>query len=134
MARWLVTFLILAAISVGGYYYAHQRAGDAIKSEMLKVADDIGFTAEDRAAVNGFIADAHGEAFRHALDATRAHGRKFDEQLYFNEIFDDIIRSIPFGGDGACCGDARAGESRHLLYGDGRVGPGGQTALLQTRG
>ena len=52
MARWLVTFLILAAISVGGYYYAHQRAGDAIKSEMLKVVDDIGFTAEDRAAAN----------------------------------------------------------------------------------
>lgn len=91
LVRWLVTFVILAAISVGGFYYVYQRAGDAIKSEMLKVVDDIGFTAEDRAAVNGFIADAHGEAFRHALDVTRTHGRKFDEQLYFNEIFDNII-------------------------------------------
>ena len=86
-----VCVLVLAA--VGGAVYSHLRAkaSERVKAEMLRVAADLTLSPDERASVRRLIESAHDEAFNNALNLTRRHGRKFDEQSYFNDVFDRVI-------------------------------------------
>jgi len=88
---WLFALAITAASGAAVYRHLHTRASHRVRTEILRVADDMDLPANRREDVKRFIAGAHDEAFDRALDVTRTHGRKFDEQLYFSEVFDRVI-------------------------------------------
>ena len=66
-------------------------ASRRIKAEMLGVIEDMNLPSEWQEEATWLVEAAHKEAFDSALDVTRKLGRKFDERIYYNEVFDLII-------------------------------------------
>ena len=63
---WLFALAITAASGVAVYRHLHARASHRVRTEILKVADDMDLPADRRDDVKRFIAGAHDEAFDRA--------------------------------------------------------------------
>ncbi len=91
IATWLISLAVLTAVGAGVYSHLHAKASNRVKVEMLQVADDMTLETAERDTVRRLIAAAHDAAFDLALDLTRTHGRKFDERVYFDAVFDQVV-------------------------------------------
>ncbi|UCC28702.1 MAG: hypothetical protein JSU86_10920 [Phycisphaerales bacterium] len=91
IARWLVSLVVV--IAVGVTFYAHRRedASRRIKAEMLGIIEDMSLPSKWQEEAAWLVEAAHKEAFDNALDVTKKLGRKFDERVYYNKVFDLII-------------------------------------------
>jgi hypothetical protein len=81
--------MVIVAVTV--YSHLRARASERVKAEIVKVADIMALSPEMRAELTDLLEAAHEEAFNKALDLKRKHGQKFDERLYFDEIFTGVV-------------------------------------------
>ncbi len=89
--RWSVTLVVLTAVALGTYSYLYRRVSDRVRAEVLRIADDMTTSSEDRDVVRRLLAEAHDPAFERALDLTKARGRQFDGEQYFSEVLDRVV-------------------------------------------
>ena len=89
--RWLVAIVVIAAVAVAFYFHLHKRASGLIKAEVQAIADDMTLSPEQRNRLKDFLEAAHDKVFNEALDPTKKLGRKFNEKLYYDEIFNAVI-------------------------------------------
>ncbi len=86
--RWLISAVAVVAFGAGAYLYAHRRASDRVKTQILKVVDQMTLPPGSRDELRQLLTIAHEKAFEKALDTTRTRGPKFDENVYFEQVFD----------------------------------------------
>ncbi len=83
--------VIVAAAAVGFYAFRHQGSSDNVKSQMRGVIGDMDLPPAWHEEALLLLEAAHEKAFTKALDVTRKHGRKFDVDVYYQEVFDLMI-------------------------------------------
>lgn len=90
--RSFVALILLAGIAVGVYMYKSEDGSQHIKAEMSKLIDDMPIKPEwkDEAAV--LFSAVHEKAFQAALDVTQRLGKKFDDQTYYDKVFEMMER------------------------------------------
>ncbi len=88
---WVLGMAVVAGVGVGFYNYKHQRASAVLLAQILGVADDMDISPGFKDELHTLLRAAHEDAFARALDISRDLGRKFDEGLYYKEIFDAVI-------------------------------------------
>lgn len=91
--RKVIGILMLLAAAVAVYFYYQQRVSEPVKQELMRIADDMDLSPAWTADLKNMIEQFHDGAFRKALDVSKELGRKFDEKLYYDEIFRRIIDS-----------------------------------------
>lgn len=89
--RWSVTLVVLTAVALGTYSYLYRRVSDRVRTEVLRIADDMTTSSEHRGVLRRLLAEAHDQAFERALDLTKERGRQFDGEQYFNEVLDLVV-------------------------------------------
>jgi predicted kinase len=97
--RWLVAIVVVASVAVAFYHHLHGRASGHIKAEVMAIADEMVLSPEQRDRLKGLLEAAHDEAFHKALDPTKKLGRKFDDRLYYDGVFDIVIARARGEGD-----------------------------------
>ena len=92
LVRWLISLIILACVAFGGYKYVYSRASDGVRDEVLKIVDDMSIESQWRPEVRRYIRQAHDQAFEAALNVKAQLGRKFNAQVYVDELFDRVVQ------------------------------------------
>ena len=113
--RWLVTLVVLAAVALGTYSYLYNKVSDRVRSEVLRIADDMTTSSEDRDVLHRLLAEAHDQAFERALDLTKERGRQFDGEQYFNEVLDRVVAGARAEGLGALA-DSVDRQRQHFTF------------------
>ncbi len=89
--RKLIGLAVVVAAGVGFYLYRHGGASERVKAEMLLLVDDMHLSSQWRDETKSLIERFHDEAFAAALDVTKKLGGKFDEKLYYDDVFKRVI-------------------------------------------
>jgi hypothetical protein len=89
--RKLLAVVTVAVFAVGIYSYFRDRESLKIKTEMLRLVDDLDVSPKQRDRVRGIVESAHNSVFERALDLSRERGHKFDAKLYQDEMFARMI-------------------------------------------
>ncbi len=114
--RWLISLVVVIAVGLTFYAKLREDASRRIKTEMVGVIEDMSLPPDWHEEATWLVEAAHKEAFDKALDVTKKLGRKFDERVYYNEIFDLIVNRAREDGKTQLA-DRLAGErSRFLLH------------------
>ncbi len=89
--RWLISVVVLAIAAFGGYKYVYSRASDGVRTEVLKIVDEMALESQWRPEVRRLMEAAHEEAFAASLNIKEQLGRKFDAKRYIDELFDRVV-------------------------------------------
>ena len=89
--RKVLAVVTVAVFAVGIYSYLRDRESLKIRSEMLRLANDLELTPPQLNRVRGMVESMHNSVFARALDLSRERGRKFDAKLYQEEMFARMI-------------------------------------------
>jgi len=89
--RWLISLGVVVAVGITFYTHRRQDASRRIKAQMVGVIEDMSLPRDWREEATWLVEAAHKEAFDKALNISKKLGRKFDERVYYNEIFDLIV-------------------------------------------
>ena len=90
--RWLLSVSVIAIGSVVAYRHFKSKASERVRAEIVKLADDMQIPGASREHVRWMIEQAHEKAFSAALNIMNDTGKKFDETIYVETIFDELIR------------------------------------------
>ena len=91
MVRKILGVLCVVVSAVLFYNYMRSDSSNRIKNEMLRLLDDMELTAEERAEAKRLVEAHHAAVFESALDVSRKLGNKFNENLYYDELFTQMI-------------------------------------------
>lgn len=97
--RKLFAGVVLVAFAVGFYAYRQGGASVKVKSEMLRLVDDLKLSPEQHEAARRMVELHHEAVYGDALDISRDRGRKFDASLYQEEFFRRMIDQARQDGD-----------------------------------
>lgn len=114
--RWLISLVVVVAVGVTFYTKLREDASRRIKTEMVGVIEDMSLPRDWHEEATWLVEAAHKEAFDKALDVTKKLGRKFDERVYYNEIFDLIINRAREDGKTRLADRLADERSRFLLH------------------
>jgi hypothetical protein len=89
--RRLIGLVACVAVIAVAYVCIREDNSARVKREILKTADHMELTPDERTEVRRYIERGHEAAYRRALDLTNQVGSKFDSQAYFDDLFADII-------------------------------------------
>lgn len=84
---WLICLVVVTAAGIGFYSYRREGASDSVKDEMLAIIGEMDLPPAWHDEATLLVESAHPEAFSNALDVTEEHGRKFDDRVYYDELF-----------------------------------------------
>lgn len=90
-ARGVLMLLLVCAAAAAFFLYRRGDAADEVKREMLAIVREIQLPDDWRAAAEQYVQAAHEKAFNKALDIKKKLGEKFDANVYFNDVFDQIV-------------------------------------------
>lgn len=116
IARWLVSLVVVLAVGVIFYVHRREDASRRIKAEMLGIIEDMSLPSEWQEEASWLVEAAHKEAFDSALDVTKKLGRKFDECVYYNKVFDLIINRAREDGQTQLADRLASERSSFLLH------------------
>ncbi|MEK7711083.1 MAG: hypothetical protein AAB341_04225 [Planctomycetota bacterium] len=97
--RKLLAGVVIVAFAIGFYAYRHGGASTKVKSEMLRLVDDLNLSPEQHEAARRMVELHHEAAYGDALDISRDRGQKFDARLYQEVLFRRIIDQARQDGD-----------------------------------
>jgi hypothetical protein len=97
--RKLLAGAVIVAFAIGFYAYRHGGASANIKSEMLRLVDDLNLSPEQHEAASRMVELHHEAVYGDALDISRDRGKKFDAGLYQEEFFRRMIDQARQDGD-----------------------------------
>jgi hypothetical protein len=97
--RKLLAGIVIVAFAIGFYAYRHGGASTNVKSEMLRLVDDLNLSAEQHEAARRMVEFHHEAVYGDAMDISRDRGRKFDAGLYQEEFFRRMIDQARQDGD-----------------------------------
>ena len=89
--RKVLAVVTVVVFAVGIYSYFRDRESLKIKSEMLRLVDDLDLTPPQRDRARGMVETHHLSVFARALNLSRERGHKFDAKLYQDEMFARMI-------------------------------------------
>lgn len=89
--RRALAVITVAVFSMGIYSYFRDHESAKIKSEMLRLVNDLDLTPGHLNQVRNMVEMLHDSAFADALDISRDRGQKFDARLYQDEMFARMI-------------------------------------------
>jgi hypothetical protein len=84
--RRVLALVAIAIVAVGIYILRHDNASDRIRQEMLGVVSDMDLSPTGRDIVSDCVDHHHEQVFKKHFDPSRAHGKKFDVNGYYNDI------------------------------------------------
>ncbi len=90
--RSFVALVLLVGVGVGFYMYKSEDGSKRIKAEMSKLIDDMPIKPEWKAEAAVLFSAVHEKAFQAALDVTQRLGKKFDDQTYYDKVFEMMQR------------------------------------------
>lgn len=93
--------MLIVLVGVGYWTYRHDAASKRIKTEMLAIVDEMDLSPVGREEVKQLIAQFHARLFDRAMDVGKRHGSKFDDELYYNEMFRQVVEQLRADGDDA---------------------------------
>ena len=114
--RWLISLVVVIAVGLTFYAKLREDASRRVKAEMLAIIKDMNLPPEWHDEAVWLVEAAHKEAFDKALDVTKKLGRKFDERVYYNEIFDLIVNRAREDGKTQLADRLADERSRFLLH------------------
>ena len=88
--RWLIAAAVIIA-AAAFYSYREKDAAAGVKAEVREIIMEMDLMPAWEDAALKLVDVAHPQAFQSALDVTRELGRKFDETVYYDELFDRVI-------------------------------------------
>jgi len=91
--HWLLGIVVLVIVAEAIYTDRERSAGDRVKAEIVAIVYDMDLLPGWEEDVLQRVDLFHYRAFTKALDVTKKTGRKFDEETYYNELFDLVIAS-----------------------------------------
>ena len=97
--RKLLAGIVIVAFAIGFYAYRQGGASANVKSEMLRLVDDLHLSPEQHEAARRMVELHHEAVFNDATDISRDRGRKFDTRLYQEEFFRRMIDQARQDGD-----------------------------------
>lgn len=89
--RKALAVITVAVFAVGIYSYFRDRESIKIKSEMLRLVNDLELSPPQLNRVRGMVEALHNSVFAGAMDVSRDRGRKFDAKRYQEELFTRMI-------------------------------------------
>lgn len=89
--RKVLAIVTVAVFAVGIYSYFRDRESLKIKSEMLKLVDELDLATQQRDRARGMVESLHASVFARSLDLSRDRGKKFDARAYQDEMFARMI-------------------------------------------
>ena len=91
MIRSLFALLVILVAAAVVFLSRRHDAAAEVKREFLAILQEIKLPEDWRTTAEQYVHAAHEKAFNKALDVTKAMGKKFDEKIYYDDLFDRII-------------------------------------------
>jgi hypothetical protein len=96
--RILAMLIIVGAVAYTFYRHRLQEAEDRVRAQIRGVIRDMDLSLEWEVEVLRLAQDAHAQAFEDAMDFTETLGRKFDEDAYYQRVFDVVVSKARASG------------------------------------
>ncbi len=87
MKRFLAV-VFLAALGAGLYVYMQDDRSKHIRTEMSALIGDMEIKEEWKQDAQALFDTVHRKAFEAALDVTKRLGQKFDDDTYYDKVFE----------------------------------------------
>ncbi len=97
--RKLLAGIVIVAFAIGFYTYRQGGASVNVKTEMLRLVDDLNLSPGQHETTRRMVELHHEAVYGDALDISRDRGRKFDVKLYQEELFRRMIDQARQDGD-----------------------------------
>ena len=83
-----VALVCLAALGAGLYVYLQDDGSKHIRTEMSALIGDMQIKEEWKQEAQALFDTVHKKAFEAALDVTKRLGQKFDDDTYYDKVFE----------------------------------------------
>jgi len=83
-----VTLVVLATVGIGFYVYLHDDRSKHIREQMTALIGEMQLKEEWKQEAQALFDTVHEKAFEAALDVTKKLGEKFDDETYYDKVFE----------------------------------------------
>ena len=95
-----VYIVILVTVGIGFYFFLRDDGSSRIRKEMTALIGDMNITPEWKEEAKAIFDTVHEKAFEAALDVTQKLGEKFDDDAYYDKVFEMMQQRARSEGKG----------------------------------